>query len=336
MDIDIVLPHHLNADEICELGQLAEANGIRTIWVSSLINSHDPYANLTPAARATKRIGVGAIAVNPFDTHPVRIATSIFTLNEMAKGRAKVIIGGGGEALMALGLPPTRRVRAVRECVEILKAASPETPLDYKGELYQVTNYRPAWAKAEPPEIYVAANKPQMLKMCARQSDGVMMSDLPPTISKERIGWVKDHLQEFGREAAPFRFSNYVAWHVYEDEQAARNEAAMWMGYRGLFRDWVITTFMSQEDYDIIEAHKTEIYQMPFKGTHSVPGFPQRIMDELIDNITLAGTPDDLDRIIEHLAELKQAGMDEIALELHQQPDVSIKLIGEKVIPALH
>ena len=111
-----------------------------------------------------------------------------------------------------------------------------------------------------------------MLRMAARYADGVMLSDLPPAICAERIGWVLGHLQEFGRPAAPFCFSNFLAWHVYADRDKARREARQWLGYRGLFRPWVITTFMSQADYDIIEAHKAEIYAMPFKGTWSVDG----------------------------------------------------------------
>ena len=33
-------------------------------------------------------------------------------------------LGGGGEALQSLGIRPERRVRAVRECVEIIRAAA--------------------------------------------------------------------------------------------------------------------------------------------------------------------------------------------------------------------
>ena len=168
MDIDVVLSSRLGADEICELGQLAESVGIRGVWLSSLIDSHDPYTNMSKLASATSTLKLGPIAVNPFDTHPVRMCTSILTLNQLAEGRAEIIVGGGGEALMALNLPPTKRVRAVREAVEILQGASSAEPMAYQGELYSVNRYHPVWATAPKPAIMVAANKPQMLRMASR------------------------------------------------------------------------------------------------------------------------------------------------------------------------
>ena len=74
-----------------------------TVWTASYLASRDPWSNLVAAAQATSRIGLGAIAVNPYDTHPVRIATGLLTLNEYAQGRARIVVGGGGEALQALG-----------------------------------------------------------------------------------------------------------------------------------------------------------------------------------------------------------------------------------------
>ena len=93
--------------------------------------------------RPPRRIGLGAIAVNPYDTHPVRIATGLLTLNEYAQGRARIVVGGGGEALQALGIRPERRVRAVGECVEILKGVTPGAPFSFHGQMYQVAELQP-------------------------------------------------------------------------------------------------------------------------------------------------------------------------------------------------
>ena len=109
MDIDVILDARARADELAELGRLAEDAGIRGIWVSSLLDSRDPFANLVPLATSTGRIRLGPVAVNPFDMHPVRIAASLLTLNELAGGRARIVVGGGGEALDAVGIKPLRR-----------------------------------------------------------------------------------------------------------------------------------------------------------------------------------------------------------------------------------
>jgi len=335
MNIDVVLNALAPPVELARLAALAEQAGIGNVWTASYLASRDPWSNLVAAAAATRRIGLGAIAVNPYDTHPVRIATGLLTLNEQAAGRARIVVGGGGEALQALGIAPARRVRAVGECVQILKGVTPGTPFNFSGKAYQVRGYNPSWARAPRPPVYVAVNKPQMLRMAARLGDGIMLSDLTPAICRERIGWVQEHLREFGRAAAPFRYYNFVAWHVYADRERARREARMWLGYRGLFRRWVLNTFMSDADYDVIEGHKAEIYAMVPQGSWSVAGVPDALLETCVEHLTLAGTPADLPRFAAHLRDMQAAGCTDIVLELHEEPQESIRLIGEQLIPAL-
>jgi alkanesulfonate monooxygenase SsuD/methylene tetrahydromethanopterin reductase-like flavin-dependent oxidoreductase (luciferase family) len=335
MRIDVVLNAQAEPAELARLAVLAEDQGIGTVWTASYLASRDPFSNLVAAAQATRRIGLGPIAVNPYDTHPVRIATGLLTLNEYAAGRARIVVGGGGEALQALGIRPDRRVRTVGECVQVLKGATSDRPWSFEGQVFRVKDYFPAWARAPRPPVDVAANKPQMLRMAARLADGVMLSDLPPAICRERIGWVHGHLREAGRGAERFRFSNFLAWHVYEDGVRARREARTWLGYRGLFRRWVLNTFMTDADYDIIEAHRLEIYAMVPQKTWSVPGVPDALLDACVDHLTLAGTPADLPRIVAHLRRMRDAGLTEVVLELHDEPDVALRLIGQHVVPAL-
>jgi hypothetical protein len=63
---------------------------------------------------------------------------------------------------------------------------------------------------------------------------------------------------------------------------------------------------------------------------------PEAILQKLVDNLGLAGTPDDLDRHIERLRALSRLGLDEVALKLHEDQAAAIRLIGERVVPALH
>jgi len=333
--IDIALDSGLGSERLSELGLLAEKYGIGTIWAASYLNSRDPFSNLAALARTSTRIRLGPIAVNPFEQHPLRITTALLTLNEISNGRADIIVGGGGEVIQALGIKPERRVTAVRECVEIIKAASPDRPMTYKGELYQVTNYRPQWAVSGQPRVFVAANKPQMLKMAARVADGVMLSDMPPVLCRQIIGDLREQLAVHGRPSDSFEISNFKAWHIYEDRNEAIREARQWIAYRGLFRRWVITTFLSDADYDLIEAQKAGLYAATELGADAISGIPERVLDALVDNLTLAGHISELDSKIAYLAELKSAGVSAVTLELRQHVEQSIKLIGERVIPAL-
>jgi len=336
MDVDIVLDSQLPSARLTELGLLAEQHGIHAVWCASYLDGRDPFGNLAELARASSRIRLGPIALSPYELHPFRIAMALLTLNELCPGRAQAIIGGGGEVVMALEIPRDRRVRAVGEAIDIVKGATTRRPFSYHGEMYSINDYDPQWITAAvPPAVFSAANRPQMLRMSARAADGIMMSDLSPALSRAAVSAVHGHLQEFGRDPAAFHFNNFMAWYVYDDLQEARHEARRWIGFRAIFREYMMREFMSAEDFAVILEHIPQIYAMAAKNAHSVEGLPDRLLDMCVDHLTLTGTTNDMDHVIGHLLELKAAGCTQVSLELKNHQAHGIRLIGERVIPAL-
>ena len=333
MEIHVILDSRLAPNEVAELGVLAEANGIKAVWTSSLLDSRDPFVNLTPLAQKTSTLRFGPIAVNPYDMHPVRICTALLTLNEFADGRANIVIGGGGEALEALQIKPDKRVRAVRECINILKGANAKDPLNFDGGLFHVKNYRPFWAEADSPHVYAGANMPQMLSMAARNADGIFLSDLPPALVSKAVDTAKSAREDDLPEG--FAFNNFFAWHVYDELNRGAAEAKQWLALRGLFRRWVITTFLDDQDYDVIESNLPAFFQALNGRPDALDHLPEHVIDALIDNLTINGGPKTIDRVTEKLHAFETSGLTQIALRLYADPDQSIKLIGEKIIPAL-
>ena len=62
---------------------------------------------------------------------------------------------------------------------------------------------------------------------------------------------------------------------------------------------------------------------------------PDAIVDRIVAACTSASSVADLDHEIERLQRFKAAGLTEIALRLYDDPAASIRLIGERVVPAL-
>jgi len=335
MDIDIVLDSHLPPERLTELGLLAEQYGIRTVWNASYLDGCDPLTNMAELARRSSSIRVAPMALNAYEMHPFRIGMALLTLNEIAGGRAQTMIGGGGEVVMALGIPFEKRVRYVRECLEIVKGMCTNRPFSYRGELFSITDYDPQWITAESPFIYAGANRPQMLHMAAKSADGIFMSDLSPTLAKEAIDAVHNRMAEINRDPIDFRFNNFMAWYVYDDPVEARHEAKRWIGFRAIFREYMMREFMNEEDFAIILDHIPQIYAMAPKNEDSVDGVPDHLLDLCVDKLTLTGGVDELDRIIEHLLEFKDIGVTEICLELKSHQAHGIKLLGEHILPAI-
>jgi len=335
MNVDIVLDSHLTSTEFKELGLLAEENGIGTVWNASYLDGRDPFSNMAELARESSRIKLAPMALNAYEMHPFRIAMNLLTLGELCDGRVETMIGGGGEVVMALGIPFEKRVRYVRECLEIVKGCTTARPFNYEGELFSIKDYNPDWIKAPPPFVYAGANKPQMRRMAAKYADGVFMSDLSVTLATETIDSVFGRMDEINRDKTGMRFNNFMAMYIYDDLAEARHEARRWIGFRALFREYMMREFMSPEEFEVIMAHIPEIYAMAPKNESSVAGVPDALLDKCVDNLTLTGTPDDMDHVIEHLLEYKAIGVTEVCIELKKHQAQSIKLLGEKVIPAL-
>lgn len=335
MDIDVILDTRASPRELAELGRLAERFGIAGVWVSSLLDSRDPFANLSVLAMNSERIRLGPIAVNPYDMHPVRIAAGLLTLNEMAGGRARIVVGGGGEALQSLGLEPRRRVRAVRECLEILRAAASGEEVSYAGELYQVSRLRLRWLEAPKPALYAGASQAQMLAMAAGAADGIMMSDMPPGPAAAAIATLDRALAGRGRARPDFATSVFTAWHVHSDRRSALDEARRWLLLRGIFRPWILGEFLEPGEVDLVMASRDAFARAFAAGSPRVEGIPDEVLDTLADNVALCGTPDTLDGVIGRLRHLQAAGLSSVALRLYADPAASIRLIGERVVPAL-
>ena len=329
MRIQLILDPRLPPERLTALGLLAEAEGIRGVWTSSLLGACDPFVAFAPLAQASSKLLLGPIAVNPFEAHPTRIAAALLTLNQLSQGRAQIVIGGGAEALASLGIAPARRVIAVRECVELLRLAARGKIFDYEGQLYRAQRFGCEWATAKPPSIWIAANGPQMLAMAAAQADGIMVSDLPPPVLRSVIHQANS---QRGATLPSLECSNFVAWHVYPDLTRARDEARRWLAYRGLNRRWVCTTFMSDAEFDLIEARMPDFYRYA-QGGPPVTGIPDELLDRLVDNLTLTGQPERLEPIVEHLQHLRDSGLTQVALRLYQDVEQSIKLIGRTLVP---
>jgi len=335
MRIDIILDARADAAELVELGLLAERYGIGGVWVSSLLDSRDPFSNLALLADRSSRIALGPVAVNPYDMHPVRIASSLLTLNELADGRARIVIGGGGEALEALGIEPLRRVRAVAECVDILQAAAAGKTVDYHGELFRVAKLRLDWLRAPRPPVYVGASMPQMLGMAARVADGMMMSDMPAGLAGGALETLDAALAKNGRTRAEFQTNAFAAWHVYESSDQAYAEARQWLVLRGIFRPWVLREFLDEADVDTVMASRSAFWDAFRSGSDSVEGVPRTVLDAMVDNLTFTGSITSLEKKIEKLKSYESAGLRAISLRLYGDPAHSIKLLGERVVPQL-
>ncbi len=335
MKIDIILNEFSTPAEVKELGLLAESLGLRAIWSSSYVSQRDPFMTLCPLAEASKEILMGPLAISPYETHPLKMANALHTLNEMSGGRAGIFVGGGGGILRGMRIQPERRLTGVRECVEILKQASAEHMLQYEGDLYGIRDYQPDWATSQPPQIYVAASAPRMLQLATKHADGLMMSDIPLERLEERMTVIRDGLAQNERDPNNFSVNNFWAWHVKKDKDASIREARRELVWRGVLETWYLEPYLSQSDCELVRANFNAFRIAHYARTHIIEGVPDRVIDPLIENLSFLGDMNAIDGIIDRLKQFEKGGLTDIALRVHDDQEEAIRIIGEAVAPAL-
>lgn len=335
MKVGVVLDGRRSATEIADLATLAEAKGFSQVWLGGGARTKDHFIRLALAAAATRRIQLGPIALSPFEMHPVRIGLALLTLDEVAAGRASVVLGAGGDLAATLGLPRTGRVDAVSECIDIVRALAAGGEITYAGAHYQVKGLFSPWTRVLMERVYLAANRPRMLRLAAAKADGVMVTDMPLTAIGGVIDRVKNDLVAAGRDPTAFPVSNWFVWNVQESREAAWALARRQLGFRLYYiRDVAAAIGISDAEARELEARQPEMVRAIFEGKEPWSP-PAPVADRLIEHLTLTADRRGLSTCVERLLAFERLGVTEIALAPHGDPAAAITLIGDAVIPHL-
>jgi alkanesulfonate monooxygenase SsuD/methylene tetrahydromethanopterin reductase-like flavin-dependent oxidoreductase (luciferase family) len=360
MDIDIILEPDVTPQQMAELAVEAERLGVRAVWSSNYHMHYDAFLALAPAATATSKIILGPLAISPWEMHPLKMVNAILTLNEMCDGRGMIGVSGGGGLLGALGWKasadtagwpgthptmktsqPDRRLRAVRECIEVLQQGrSGEFAMNYPGEVFEIRRpWGMHWAKSGGPLIYSCSSGPQMIRMGARIADGIQFSDftpdmLPDAMENVQAGFAK---RELPRD--DFRIGNFWAWHIKADREASMYEARRELIWRaaviGLVKHDLMPHLEDEAEFDLIREH-WENFRIAFRDrSGNIKDVPMDIINRLIAGMASAGDMDDIDREIERYKQFAAGGLTELSIRLFDDPMDGLKMLGDHVLPAL-
>ncbi len=335
MRLAVVLDGRRSATEVADLARLAEEVGIDRLWLSAGRRTKDHFLRLAVAAQRTRRIQLGAVAVSPFEAHPLRLAVALLTLNEIAGGRATVAVGGGGDFAATLGVPFRRPVQAVAETLDIVRAVARGGVVRYQGALYQVQDFLSPWPPGAAPPLWVAANRPRMLAMAAARADGVMFADMPPASAARLVGHVRSAAARAGRRPGEPGTSNWFVWNVQETADEALALARRRLGFRLYYvREVAPALGLSPAQVAELERRQADMRRAALEGRE--PWLPEpALADRLVQALTLSGTVGGLETVVERVREFARAGLDELALAPHGDPARAIRLLGERVAPRI-
>ncbi len=341
MQIDIILEPDLTPAQVAELAVAAENYGFRTLWHSNYHQNPDAFVALVPAALATSKIRLGALAISPYEIQPLKIGNALLTLNEISKGRAVVAIGGGGSVMSAVGIKfdpkALRLVRGVREAVEITQhVVSGKFCQGYPGEVFKVARpFRHGWAKSPTARVFSCSTGPRMLEMAGRVADGTQMSDVTPEKIGHHMESLRKGLAERKTPASDFRVGNFWAWHVKEDPVKSLYEARRELVFRGELLPplYDMLPYVTPEERQLVIDKWQNFAKAFWTRSGVIEDVPQSIVTRLIEACSSAGGLDVVDRQIERFRVFEQAGLTELSIRLFDEPMAGLQIVAERVLP---
>ena len=324
-----------SADEIAELAQLAEQQGFAHLWLSGGSRTKDHFLRLASAASKTRRIQIGPIAISPFEMHPVRIGLSLLTLNEIADGRASIVLGGGGDLATALNIPLKNRVQSVAETVDLIRLLGRGGEVTYRGRIFQTKRLFSPWQGAPVPPLYIGANRPKMLQMATEKADGVMVTDMPQSYVRSLVDLIRRGLENARRDAGKFRISNWFVWNVQDTEEEALRLGRRTLGFRLYYiRDVAASIGLTFAQARDLRRKQPDMIRAIFGGRDPyVP--PTNVAQMIIDHLTFTGSRQRLSEFVEKLHLFEKQGLSEMGLAVEGDPVSAIKLLGERVLPSV-
>jgi 5,10-methylenetetrahydromethanopterin reductase len=230
-DIGLRLSGAVEPRQCIELAQAAENAGFASVWFAENPFQRGVMATAGACAVVTKRVRIGVGVVNPFGRHPTLIVMEFATLHELSEGRAVLGIGSGvAAAVRRMGFTDERPVTALREAIAIIRTMLSGDTATLMGKKFNVDAARLGFAaRAGDLPIYMAAAGDMMLKLCGEIADGLIISNLTPPRTTERlVAIAAASAAPTGRP--PPRIVQYVPCALDSDSATAHDSAKALVG----------------------------------------------------------------------------------------------------------
>jgi 5,10-methylenetetrahydromethanopterin reductase len=234
MKIDATIPMDRTVPEQVEYARRLEAMGFDGAGLADhMEHGRDVYSALAVIAAQTESITLYPCVTNPVTRHPWVLANVTHSIDEIAPGRFKLIVGAGDSAVIHTGTKPAT-VAWMRESVtSVQKLLRGETTSfgDQKEE--RITGIAPP-----APPVVVAAGGPRMTELAGEVGDeGFLLTGFHPRILKMVRRDLEAGARRSGRSLDGYKLAHYTLVRFEEDKEAASE-----FGRRALMQ-WAAMSF---------------------------------------------------------------------------------------------
>jgi alkanesulfonate monooxygenase SsuD/methylene tetrahydromethanopterin reductase-like flavin-dependent oxidoreductase (luciferase family) len=226
--------------EQLEQATLAEEVGFDGVWLTEHnFTGESVYGDPIPFAAAlamrTQRIRIGFAVIQMALRHPVRLATQLSLLDNLAGGRLDIGVGRGTifneYEYIGYGLRSDDARERMVEALDVMTRCWTATPLDHKGKYFtlRLPELRPVPVQRPHPPIWHSVASAASFKLCGEKGVPILTVRLPVAQIGQRLGQYAEGLGASGLDgAAQKRLLQQAAiwrWvYVGESRAAAEDE----------------------------------------------------------------------------------------------------------------
>jgi 5,10-methylenetetrahydromethanopterin reductase len=296
--------------ESAELALVAESVGFSEVWLPDHYFLRDSYAGHALMAERTSRIRFGTAVASPLLRHPVLLASSVATIDELSAGRAILGIGvGGWEFPTQLDISLKRPLAVVREAVGIVKALW-GGGADVRGDMFTATGAKLGWAVREDIPVYVWARGPRMLELAGEIGDGAITHGITPRYIEFCLARVADGAARAGRPADACELVPMFEVELDDDPVAARERLRP------------VSTIMAGGEYaeELIEVFglvREDAMRLREAVRAGDPNPERYVTDQMVQAFSVGGSPQHL---AERVSELASLGVRHVICTLRGDP----------------
>jgi len=309
--------------DAAEWARRAEDLGLESVWVHDSYFERDPVTYLTAMGLQTRRIGLGAGALNPYTRHPVVVAMTLSALDDLAPLRCSLALGSGLPLRLAqMAIPYDDTVGRVSEAIDQIRQLWRGEPLRLNDK---VPPLQPMFQPPHRIPIYIAAYRTPFLDLCGEKADGYLArpAESLPAFQKMRAR-VLESAAAHGRAGGDIDFRGYLLCLIDSSRRDAVNRAK-----REPFVIYMISVLsdisMKRAGFDpglrgqIAAAWRAEDYH---RAGELIP-------DDLLDAFILCGT---VDEVAARAGAYHDAGMDVPLLQPILQEEVQVNAVLDAAV----
>ena len=325
--------------ELMTLIRNIEAAGFDGVGIlDSQMLSRDAFVILGQAATRTSRLALFPAVTNPFTRHASVLAGAIRTVEELAPGRVKFVIGTGYTSASTIGRKPAT-LAEMRACITTVKALLAGETVDFGGTRGQL-----GYASGRRIPVLMAASGPKAIEFAGEIADGVL---LLVGFNRGIVETALEHLERGARRAGRRVEDLEVIWAVRtgtastlaEARRMARPTAVHW----GVLRwggHWLGPAGVKLPELTIPDAvwkvYPDLSHAQDWDAAITATSFvPDEVVADLCDALGLIGTPE---YCADRIAEMTKLGVQNLYLMPFQTfapPEPEIAAFRDAVFPRL-